>query len=183
MFTHARADAVFLTSRQVRCSPAAKGRWPSFSMPIRIRTITGAAPRRRPRPTMMTRKSGPILSRWVFNTCSTEAGASKGNCHTIFAISRPRDEAGNLVSANWSQVGDARLEGLYTGFFADMSAGATFGVKLPTGSYTFAPEVVDRDSQLGTGSTDVLLGGFYRGSLTRTTSGIGSRNCNWTCPL
>jgi hypothetical protein len=84
-----------------------------------------------------------------------------------FRYFKTTGEAGNLVSANWSQVGDVRLEGLYTGFFADMSAGVTFGVKLPTGSYSYAPDVVDRDSQLGTGSTDVLLGGFYRGSLTR----------------
>jgi hypothetical protein len=75
--------------------------------------------------------------------------------------------AGNLVSANWSQVGDVRVEGIYTGLFPDMSAGLTLGAKLPTGSYTYDPGVVDRDSQLGTGSTDILLGGFYRDSLTR----------------
>jgi hypothetical protein len=48
---------------------------------------------------------------------------------------------------------------------ADMSAGVTFGVKLPTGDFQFSPDVVDRDTQIGTGSTDVLLGGFYRGKL------------------
>ena len=48
-----------------------------------------------------------------------------------------------------------------------MSAGVTFGVKLPTGSHTFDPDVVDRDTQIGTGSTDILLGGFYRDNLTR----------------
>jgi hypothetical protein len=36
------------------------------------------------------------------------------------------------------------------------------GVKLPTGDYKFDPNVVDRDTQLGTGSTDILMGGFYR---------------------
>jgi hypothetical protein len=41
----------------------------------------------------------------------------------------------------------------------------TFGLKLPTGSYTFDPDIVDRDTQIGTGSTDILLGGFYRGNL------------------
>jgi hypothetical protein len=40
-------------------------------------------------------------------------------------------------------------------------------VKLPTGSYTFDSDVVDRDTQIGTGSTDILLGGFYRGNLTK----------------
>jgi hypothetical protein len=74
---------------------------------------------------------------------------------------------GNIVSRNWSQFGDLRLEGIYTGFFADSSAGVTFGLKLPTGSYSRFAEVVDRDTQIGTGSTDLLLGGFYRGNLTQ----------------
>ena len=42
---------------------------------------------------------------------------------------------GNIVTRNWSQLGDIRIEGIYTGFFADLSAGVTFGLKLPTGSY------------------------------------------------
>ena len=45
--------------------------------------------------------------------------------------------------------------------------GSTLGLKLPTGSHSFDPEFVDRDTQIGTGSTDILLGGFYRGKLTR----------------
>jgi len=84
-----------------------------------------------------------------------------------FRCFKTTDDAGNIVSRNWSQVDDVRLEGIYTGLFADLSAGLTLGVKLPTGSYTFDSGVVDRDSQLGTGSTDILLGGFYRDSLTR----------------
>ena len=74
---------------------------------------------------------------------------------------------GDIVSRNWSQWGDIRLEGIYTGFFADLSAGVTFGVKLPTGDFDFSPNVVDRDTQIGTGSTDILLGGYYRGNLDR----------------
>jgi hypothetical protein len=80
---------------------------------------------------------------------------------------RTLDVAGNPATRHWSQLGDIRLRGIYTGLFADLSAGITLGVKLPTGSYTFDPDVVDRDTQLGTGSTDMLLGGFYRNSLTR----------------
>ncbi len=76
------------------------------------------------------------------------------------------DDSGNPVSRNWSQLGDIRLRGIYTGFSPDLSAGVTFGVKLPTGSFRYAEEVVDRDTQIGTGSTDVLLGGFYRGRLS-----------------
>jgi hypothetical protein len=78
-----------------------------------------------------------------------------------------KDDAGNIVSRNWSQPGDVRIEGIYTGFFPDMSAGVTFGMKLPTGSHTFDSDVVDRDTQIGTGSTDLLLGGFYRDNLTK----------------
>jgi len=77
------------------------------------------------------------------------------------------DGNGNIVPRNWSQLGDIRLEGIYTGFLADMSAGVTFGVKLPTGDYKFDSGVVDRDTQIGTGSTDFLLGGFYRGNITK----------------
>jgi len=74
---------------------------------------------------------------------------------------------GKIETLNWNQLGDIRLEGIYTGFFPDLSAGLTFGVKLPTGGYDFRPDIVDRDTQIGTGSTDVLLGGFYRGNLDR----------------
>ena len=83
-----------------------------------------------------------------------------------FRYFKTLDDAGNVVSRNWSQLGDARIEGIYTGFSPEMSAGITFGVKLPTGSHTFDPDVVDRDTQIGTGSTDLLLGGFYRDNLT-----------------
>jgi hypothetical protein len=74
-----------------------------------------------------------------------------------------------ITTINWGALGDIRLEGIYTGFFEDLSAGVTFGVKLPTGDWTFnnAYGDVDRDSEIGTGSTDILLGGFYRGNLTR----------------
>jgi hypothetical protein len=74
-----------------------------------------------------------------------------------------------ITTINWGELGDIRLEGIYTGFFADLSAGVTFGVKLPTGDWTFnnAFGDVDRDSEIGTGSTDILLGGFYRGNLDR----------------
>jgi hypothetical protein len=74
-----------------------------------------------------------------------------------------------ITTVNWSALGDIRLEGIYTGFFADQSAGVNFGLKLPTGDWTHenAYGDVDRDSELGTGSTDILLGGFYRGNITK----------------
>ena len=84
-----------------------------------------------------------------------------------FRYFKGTDDDNNIASHNWSQLGDIRIEGVYTGFFADLSAGVTFGLKLPTGSYTEDPDLVDRDTQIGTGSTDILLGGFYRGNLNR----------------
>jgi hypothetical protein len=73
--------------------------------------------------------------------------------------------AGNqVVSLKWSSLGDLRLQGIYTGFSEDMSSGLTFGVKLPTGDFAHndAQDDIDRDSEIGTGSTDFLLGGFHR---------------------
>jgi hypothetical protein len=74
----------------------------------------------------------------------------------------------DIVEQDWTSLGDIRLEGIYTGFFADQSLGVTFGVKLPTGSWQHNDlyDDIDRDSEIGTGSTDLLLGGFYRNDLT-----------------
>ncbi|MGO9047608.1 MAG: hypothetical protein ACLQFW_12075 [Xanthobacteraceae bacterium] len=68
------------------------------------------------------------------------------------------------VPFNSKDVGDIEIMGMYTGFFKDMSTGIIFGVKLPTGTFT-APGL-DRDTQIGSGSTDLLLGAFHRGLLT-----------------
>jgi hypothetical protein len=77
-----------------------------------------------------------------------------------------------VQSLKWSSLGDIRLEGIYTGFSEDMSSGLTFGVKLPTGDFSHndAYGDIDRDSELGTGSTDLLLGGFHRHRLTSSGS-------------
>jgi hypothetical protein len=60
-------------------------------------------------------------------------------------------------------IGDVRLKGIYTGFSPDLSSGITFGVKLPTGDSTYPN--FDRDTEIGTGSTDLLLGGYHLGPL------------------
>ena len=79
-----------------------------------------------------------------------------------FRLFTTKNGAGKLVTVQWNQFGDVRIEGLYTGFSPDLSAGVNLGVKLPTGDFKFDPKIVDRDTQLGTGSTDILMGGFYR---------------------
>ena len=74
---------------------------------------------------------------------------------------------GNEVTLNWGDLGDIRVRGIYTGFSPDLSTGVNFGFKLPTGNYTYndANGDVDRDTEVGTGSTDILLGGFTRHTL------------------
>ncbi len=76
------------------------------------------------------------------------------------------EDAGTTESTTWGSLGDIRVEGIYTGFAADLSTGVSFGLKLPTGNDNYNPSVVDRDTQIGSGSTDILLGGFHRGNLT-----------------
>jgi hypothetical protein len=59
-----------------------------------------------------------------------------------------------------SDIGDVRINGIYSGFFDDMSTGLTFGLKLPTGesnAKNFA-----RNTQIGSGTTDSILGFYHR---------------------
>jgi hypothetical protein len=63
-------------------------------------------------------------------------------------------------------LGDIRVQGVYSGFSADMSTGVTFGLKLPTGDWRHTDPAGDwdRDTQIGTGSTDLLLGAYHMGT-------------------
>jgi len=71
---------------------------------------------------------------------------------------------GDIQQFNHSAVGDVRIKGIYSGLSPDMSTGITFGLKLPTGDHTYAN--FDRDTEIGTGSTDALLGAYHVGNLT-----------------
>jgi len=73
------------------------------------------------------------------------------------------DATGQVASHSWSGLGDMRVRAIYTGFKEDMSTGVSVGLQLPTGSYREDPDLVDRDTQIGTGSVELLLGAFYRG--------------------
>lgn len=81
----------------------------------------------------------------------------------------------DIVSVDFSGVGDLRIEGVYTGFSADMSSGLTFGLKLPSGSYTREDAFgdIDRDTEIGSGSTDLLIGGFNRFDVAEGSSWTG----------
>jgi len=71
---------------------------------------------------------------------------------------------GQVQTFNSRTFGDLEIMGMYTGFSRDLSTGIIFGLKLPTA--TFASPGLDRDNQVGTGSTDLILGAFHRGLLS-----------------
>ena len=70
---------------------------------------------------------------------------------------------GGVSGFRESTLGDVRLLGMYTGFSADLSTGLLFGLKLPTGDYSHPG--FDRDTAIGSGSTDTLLGGYHESAL------------------
>ena len=74
------------------------------------------------------------------------------------------DDNGDVVGFTHSALGDVRLRGVYSGFSPDMSTGLTVGVKFPTGDYKYGN--FDRDTEIGSGSTDLLLGAYHRGWIT-----------------
>ena len=79
------------------------------------------------------------------------------------------ENSSDVASFDHSSLGDIRLQGIYSGFSADMSSGITFGTKLPTGQHNQTG--FDRDTAIGSGSTDLLLGAYHTGSLIK--------NWNW----
>ncbi len=98
----------------------------------------------------------------IFRSHSTLGTASNGT------IAGP---GGGQYNSNTQSLGDVRVTGTYYGLRAQRDLGLTFGVKLPTGSYTLtgtstdpsAPGAVpiDRGLQPGTGTVDLILGIYY----------------------
>jgi hypothetical protein len=68
-----------------------------------------------------------------------------------------------------SDVGDVRLNAIYSGFFEDMSTGITFGAKLPTGQKNSG--TINRNQQIGTGSTDAIIGAYHMGKFSQSKMG------------
>ena len=71
------------------------------------------------------------------------------------------DDNGNPTSTEHLSFGDMRVIGMYSGFSEDMSTAILLGAKLPTGSID--QSLFDRDTQIGTGTTDLLFGGYRMG--------------------
>lgn len=80
-----------------------------------------------------------------------------------------------------SGLGDVKVKGFYTGLSEDMSTGLTAGIKLPTGVHD--NPVTDRDTQLGTGSTDLLLGAYTLKHLTEDESWTSFYTVQLNLPL
>ena len=78
-------------------------------------------------------------------------------------------------------LGDVRITGVYSGFSQDMSTGLIFGVKLPTGDFRFAG--FDRDVEIGSGSTDVIVGGYHQGKFGKTGQAGWYVQANWQTPI
>jgi hypothetical protein len=73
------------------------------------------------------------------------------------------EDGGSLNSFHHDTLGDVRLMAMYSGFSDDMSSGLEFGLKFATGDYTYRG--IDRDTSIGTGTTDLLLGAYRQMNL------------------
>ncbi|MGO4714834.1 hypothetical protein [Bradyrhizobium sp. 2TAF24] len=92
----------------------------------------------------------------------------------------PPDGAG-IQTFNSRSIGDIEIMGMYTGFSSDMSTGIIFGLKLPTG--TFTAQGLDRDTQIGSGSTDLILGAFHRGMISGDNAWQYFTQVRWLQPF
>ena len=78
--------------------------------------------------------------------------------------------AGAIDTRHITAAGDLQLTAVYTGLASDMTSGLSLGVKLPTGAFRpplgpLGGEAFDRDTMPGTGSTDLMLGGYHVGAI------------------
>jgi hypothetical protein len=91
------------------------------------------------------------------------------------------DGGGNAASYTHGALADIRVQGLYSGFSPNLASGISFGLKLPTGDTTYPN--FDRDTEIGTGSTDLLLGAHHRGSFTETNVWSWFVQAQWDQPF
>ncbi len=85
-----------------------------------------------------------------------------------------------ISSSHDNGIGDLRVVARYSGFDAQRGTGLLFGLKLPTGNiddrFESGPqtgEIVDRGLQLGSGTTDVLVGAYHVGAFAQDWSYFG----------
>ena len=70
--------------------------------------------------------------------------------------------SGTLMSYNHTALGDIRLTASYAGFDEDRDTGVFLGVKLPSGDFKYPN--FDRDTEIGSGTTDLMIGAYHRGA-------------------
>jgi hypothetical protein len=95
--------------------------------------------------------------------------------HTTYGVqlapySASESAPDEISGAHVSGLGDIRLIGSYQGLLATHNLGLQFGVKIPTGQFgtrvdfSSGPNAgtpLDASLQLGTGSTDIIVGAYY----------------------
>ncbi len=86
----------------------------------------------------------------------------------------------DVSTSHDSGIGDVRIVARYSGWDAQRQTGLLFGIKLPTGNssdrFETGPqqgEIVDRGLQLGTGTTDVIVGAYHFGAFNEDWSYFG----------
>lgn len=86
----------------------------------------------------------------------------------------PAAVGSSYTTSSDSSIGDVRVIGRYTGFSAEKSSGIIAGVKFPTGNTralfttgTNAGQALDSGLQTGTGSTDIIFGGYTTGAINQ----------------
>lgn len=79
-----------------------------------------------------------------------------------FRYFKSTNDSGQIFGTNFNTIGDIRIQGMYTGISEDMSTGLLAGAKFPSGWWTYPH--ADRDTQIGSGSTDLLLGAYHLGT-------------------
>jgi hypothetical protein len=109
---------------------------------------------------------------WGVSTLLPFVHRTHGTFGDNSASASPSPDHSNYSSSSDNSIGDIRVIGTYSGFSPDKTAGIIVGVKLPTGSTdanfnsgAAAGTPLDPSLQIGTGSTDIILGGFVTGTV------------------
>jgi len=91
------------------------------------------------------------------------------------------DTGSGIATFRHSAFGDIRLMGVYSGLSGDGATDISFGVKLPTGDFHYSG--FDRDTEIGTGSTDALIGLYHGGALSGDEAWSWYAQIMWDKPL
>ncbi|MBV8292072.1 MAG: hypothetical protein JOY55_09705 [Mycobacterium sp.] len=105
--------------------------------------------------------------------------------HSTYGAYDPTQPLPELSRSFSSSIGDARFIASYQGFLPTHNLGVQLGVKLPTGQYGTAVDFysgpnagtpLDASLQPGTGSTDVIVGGYYYRAVSRNWEAVVNGN-------